>query len=482
MAVLEHLEPKKVFQFFEELCQIPHGTFDMERISNHCAAFGRERGLETIQDEVGNVIIKKPGTTGYENSEPIILQGHMDMVCEKKPGTTHDFKNDPLKLRIVDGNVMATDTTLGADNGVAVAIAMALLDSDDIPHPPLEVLFTVDEETGMGGATAIDMSIFKGRMLLNMDSEDEGIFTAGCAGGINIENHIPVKKEKAEGTLVTLHVHNLLGGHSGIDIPLQRGNANKMMGRLLDNISSDVDFVLTEVNGGSKANVISFDTTAKLVVKAEDAAKVAEIANNLKEIWDVEFMGDEPTLTVDVTEEAGVSVDAFDKDSTDRVISYLIIVPNGVIEYSRKLKGSVETSLNIGIVETCEDYVRGCYQIRSSVESKKQQLRQNIERCGKVVGGTTVITGDYPAWQYNPESKLRTIMIDTYTQMYGKAPEVVTIHAGLECGLFLGKRPDLDCISIGSNLKDVHSFNESMDIKSAERTWDYVKAVLANLK
>lgn len=482
MAVLEHLEPKKVFHFFEELCQIPHETFDMERISNHCAAFGRERGLETIQDEVGNVVIKKPGTSGYENSEPIILQGHMDMVCEKKPGTVHDFKNDPLKLRIVDGNVMATDTTLGADNGVAVAMAMALLDSDDIPHPPLEVLFTVDEETGMGGATAIDMSIFKGRMLLNLDSEDEGIFTAGCAGGINIENHVPVKKEAAEGTLVTIRIHNLLGGHSGIEIDQQRGNANKMMGRLLDYISEEVEFALVEVNGGSKANVISFDTTAKLVVKAEDTVKVTEIAGNLKKVWDEEFMGDEENLTVDVTEEAGVSVEAFDKDSTDRVISYLVIVPNGVMEYSRKLKGSVETSLNIGIVETCEDYVRGCYQIRSSVESKKQQLRHHIERCGKVVGGTTVITGDYPAWQYNPESKLRTIMVDTYTEMYGKAPEIVTIHAGLECGLFLGKRPDLDCISIGSNLKNVHSFNESMDIESAGRTWDYIKAVLANLK
>ncbi len=482
MAVLEHLEPKKVFQFFEELCQIPHGTFDMERISNHCAAFGKERGLETIQDEVGNVVIKKPGTEGYENSEPVILQGHMDMVCEKKPGTEHDFKKDPLKLRIVDGNVMATDTTLGADNGVAVAMAMALLDSDDIPHPPLEVLFTIDEETGMGGATAIDMSIFKGRMLLNLDSEDEGVFTAGCAGGINIENHVPVKKEAAEGTQVTLRIHNLLGGHSGIEIDQQRGNANKMMGRLLDHISKEVEFVLTEVNGGSKANVISFDTTAKILVKAEEAAKVKEIADNLKAVWDEEFMGDEANLTVDVTEEAGISVQAFDKDSTDRVISYLIIIPNGVMEYSRKLKGSVETSLNIGVVETCDGYVRGCFQIRSSVESKKQQLRDYVERCGKVVGGTTVITGDYPAWQYNPQSKLRDVMIDTYTKMYGKAPEVVTIHAGLECGLFLGKRPDLDCISIGSNLKNVHSFNESMDIESAARTWDYVKAVLANLK
>lgn len=482
MAVLDQLEPKKMFQFFEEICQIPHGTFDIGRISDFCADFAKKRNLEVVQDKAGNVVIKKPGTAGYEDSAPVILQGHMDMVCDKRPESTHDFKTDPLKLRIVDGSIMATDTTLGADNGVAVAMAMALLDSDDIPHPPLEVLFTADEEIGMGGATTIDMSLFKGRMLINMDSEDEGIFTAGCAGGINFYNQIPVRKQQANGTAVTIRIHELLGGHSGIEIDQQRGNANKMMGRLLNRIAQDTEFVIAEINGGSKANVISFDCTAKIIVRPEDAEKVKEFVADMKETWEVEFMGDEPTMKVDAAAEENVSAIAFDKESTGRVISYLIVSPNGIVEYSRKIKGSVETSLNLGVLETADDYVRATYQIRSSMESKKVQIREQLEQCGKVVGAESVITGEYPAWQYNPESKLRTIMVDTFKDMYGKEPEVVTIHAGLECGLFLGKCPDLDCVSIGCDLKNVHSFNESMDIASAARTWDFVKEVLARLK
>lgn len=228
-----------------------------------------------VQDEVGNVVIKKPGTTGYENSAPVILQGHMDMVCEKRPDSNHDFTKDPLELQIVDGNVVAKDTTLGGDNGIALAMAMALLDSDDIPHPPLEVLFTIDEEIGMGGAAAIDMSLFKGNMLINLDSEEEGIFTAGCAGGINYQNHIPVKKESVSGTEVTVRIHELLGGHSGYEITKQRGNANKMMGRLLDRISRDVDFVIETIAGGSKDNVIALSATAKIVVSRK-------MQNNIK--------------------------------------------------------------------------------------------------------------------------------------------------------------------------------------------------------
>lgn len=482
MAVLDQLEPKKMFRFFEEICQIPHGTFDIGQISDYCADFAKKRNLEVIQDEVGNVVIKKPGTPGYENSAPVILQGHMDMVCDKRPESTHDFKKDPLKLRIVDGSIMATDTTLGADNGVAVAMAMAILDSDDIPHPPLEVLFTVDEETGMGGATAIDMSLFKGRMLINMDSEDEGIFTAGCAGGINFHNQIPICRKQADGTAVTIRIHDLLGGHSGIEIDQQRGNANKMMGRLLNRMDQDAEFVIAEINGGSKANVIAFDCTAKLIVRPEDTAKVTGLVEDLKNTWQIEFMGDEPAMMVDLKMEENVSAAAFDKESTGRVISYLIVSPDGVMEYSRKIKGSVETSLNLGVLETTDDHVRAYYQIRSSVESKKVQIREQLEQCARVVGGESVITGEYPAWQYNPESKLRTTLVDTFKDMYGREPEVVTIHAGLECGLFLGKCPDLDCVSMGCDLKNVHSVNESMDIASAARTWDLVKEVLARLK
>ena len=378
MAVLENLEPKKVFHFFEEISEVPRGTFNIKGISDYCTKFAKDRNLEVVQDEVGNVVIKKPGTTGYENSAPVILQGHMDMVCEKRPDSNHDFTKDPLELQIVDGNVVAKDTTLGGDNGIALAMAMALLDSDDIPHPPLEVLFTIDEEIGMGGAAAIDMSLFKGNMLINLDSEEEGIFTAGCAGGINYQNHIPVKKESVSGTEVTVRIHELLGGHSGFEITKQRGNANKMMGRLLDRISRDVDFVIETIAGGSKDNVIALSATAKIVVKSEDADKVKKHVEEMKALWDSEFMGDEPTLTVDVAENPDVSVEAFDKDSKDRVISYLIICPNGVIEYSRKLAGSVETSLNLGVVETNdeENYVKASYQIRSSLESKKKKVRK----------------------------------------------------------------------------------------------------------
>ena len=480
MAVLENLEPKKVFHFFEEISEVPRGTFNIKGISDYCTKFAKDRNLEVVQDEVGNVVIKKPGTTGYENSAPVILQGHMDMVCEKRPDSNHDFTKDPLELQIVDGNVVAKDTTLGGDNGIALAMAMALLDSDDIPHPPLEVLFTIDEEIGMGGAAAIDMSLFKGNMLINLDSEEEGIFTAGCAGGINYQNHIPVKKESVSGTEVTVRIHELLGGHSGYEITKQRGNANKMMGRLLDRISRDVDFVIETIAGGSKDNVIALSATAKIVVKSEDADKVKKHVEEMKALWDSEFMGDEPTLTVDVAE----NPDAFDKDSTDRVISYLIICPNGVIEYSRKLAGSVETSLNLGVVETNdeENYVKASYQIRSSLESKKYQVREQLDRCAKVVGAKIVVASEYPGWEYKPESKLRTIMVDTYKDMYGKEPEIVTVHAGLECGLFLNKRPELNCVSIGSNLRDVHSFKESLDIASAERVWDYLKELMSRLK
>ena len=471
MAVLENLEPKKVFHFFEEISEVPRGTFNIKGISDYCTKFAKDRNLEVVQDEVGNVVIKKPGTTGYENSAPVILQGHMDMVCEKRPDSNHDFTKDPLELQIVDGNVVAKDTTLGGDNGIALAMAMALLDSDDIPHPPLEVLFTIDEEIGMGGAAAIDMSLFKGNMLINLDSEEEGIFTAGCAGGINYQNHIPVKKESVSGTEVTVRIHELLGGHSGFEITKQRGNANKMMGRLLDRISRDVDFVIETIAGGSKDNVIALSATAKIVVKPEDADKVKKHVEEMKALWDSEFMGDEPTLTVDVAENPDVSVEAFDKDST-------------VIEYSRKLAGSVETSLNLGVVETNdeENYVKASYQIRSSLESKKYQVREQLDRCAKVVGAKIVVASEYPGWEYKPESKLRTIMVDTYKDMYGKEPEIVTVHAGLECGLFLNKRPELNCVSIGSNLRDVHSFKESLDIASAERVWDYLKELMSRLK
>lgn len=482
MAVLENVEPKKVFQFFEEICQIPHGTFDIERISDYCAKFAKDRGLRYIQDEVKNVIIFKPGTAGYEDSEPVILQGHMDMVCEKTPDSDHDFKKDPLKLYIEDGYIKAKDTTLGGDDGIALAMAMALLDSDDIPHPPIEAVFTVDEETGMGGAIGVDLSVLKGHKLINIDSATEGVLTTGCAGGIRITTEIPVVREEKGGTSVKLEIKGLKGGHSGEEIHEQRGNAHKLMGRLLHRISEEMDFRIIDIQGGAKENVISMENTARIVAAGEEAEKAAALAAEMKAVFDNEFVGDEPGLTVTAEVTGEGNYHAFDKASTERIIAYLIISPYGVQGFSRKLKGLTETSINIGVMETKEDTVETAYLMRSSVESLKQNMRIQLEEFAKLIGAKTTVDSEYPAWQYNPESELRKVMEETYKDMYGKAPVVFAIHAGLECGMFLGKKPDLDCVSMGPNMFDIHSFNERLDIASTERVWNYLKTVLAALK
>lgn len=482
MAVLENVEPKKVFQFFEEICRIPHGTFDTKRISDYCVSFAKERGLEVIQDEVNNVIIKKPGTAGYEDCEPVILQGHIDMVCEKTADSAHDFKTDGLELYIEDGYLKAKDTTLGGDDGIAVAMAMAVLDSDDIPHPPIEALFTVDEEVGMGGADAVDLSLLRGRKLINMDSETEGILTTGCAGGIRYEVSLPIRKEKVSGDKITIRVHGLLGGHSGMEIHKQRGNASKMMGRLLYRLAKEVPFHLVCINGGTKDNVITPDAAAEILVEPGKEQEVLAVVDEMKKIWTDEFMGEEPGLQADAAVSQGAGCEAMDQDSTKHVIAYLLLCPNGCQEYSRKIEGVVETSLNLGILETKEDCVRMIHQIRSSVETRKYQLQEQLEQCVKAVGGEGTITNEYPAWQYDPDSGLRQIMADTYKELYGKEPVIAVIHAGLECGLFLGKRPDLDCVSFGPDVIDVHSVNEALNLSSTQRVWEHLKAILKNCR
>lgn len=482
MAVLEQLEPKNVFQFFEELSQIPRGTFDTKRISNYCVTFAKKRGLEVTQDDAYNVIIRKPGTAGYENSEPVILQGHTDMVCEKTSESAHDFSADSLSLYIEDGWVKAKDTTLGADNGIAVAMIMAVLDSTHIPHPPIEAILTSDEEVGMGGAKCLDLSSLKGKKLINIDSEDEGILTTGCSGGFSNGVRLPIHREKVTGTLAVIRIHGLLGGHSGIEIHKQRGNAHKMMARLLNCISNENEILLAEINGGSKENVIAAESTAELVVADCDAEKVTAIAAKMKATWDQEFMGEEPDYKVEVELSADATVDVCDAKSTKRIISYLVVCPNGVLGYNRKLAGLVETSMNIGVIETAADHVSLVHLVRSSVESKKQEMKELLAQCVKTASGTITIANEYPAWQFKPDSELSRIMQDTYEQLFGTKPEVTAAHVGLECGLFLGKRPDLDCVSFGPELKDVHSVNERLNIASTQRTWNYLQAILANCR
>mgnify|MGYP000646538904 CR=1 FL=1 len=478
MAVLNELEPKEVFRFFKEISAIPRGSRDTKRISDYLVAFAKERDLKVIQDEVNNVIIFQPGTPGYEESEPVILQGHMDMVCEKTSDSTHDFKNDGLELYVEDGFLKAKDTTLGGDDGMA----LALMDSEDIPHPPIEAVFTVDEELGMEGAEAIDLSVLKGKKLINLDSEEEKTLTVGCAGGVRYQGLIPVEKETASGDEIKITIQGLLGGHSGAEIHKQRGNGHKMMGRLLNHVSSETDIRLISIAGGTKNNVISSECKAEILVAKEDADKVKASVAELKATWDKEFLGKEPGLTVDVEEESVSGVAVMNAESTKRVITYFVICPNGVQCYDRELEGLVETSLNLGIVETTKDAVKLESLVRSSMESKKADMKEILDTCAQAVGANGKVQGGYPAWEYKVDSELRKVMVETFVEQYGKEPVVSTIHAGLECGLFLGKKPDLDCVSMGPDLLDIHSFNEKLDIASTQRTWEYLKGVLAKLK
>lgn len=482
MAVLENLEPKKVFEFFEEICKIPHGSHNTKQISDFCMDFAAKRGLDARQDEVGNVFIRKEASPGYENSEGVILQGHLDMVCAKTEDSTHDFMKDGLDLYVEDGYVKARGTTLGGDDGIAVAMAMAVLDSDTIEHPPLEVLFTVDEEVGLDGANAFDFTQMKGGKLINIDSEEEGILTVGCAGAIMAESRIPIHRQKKSGSLIRINIHGLMGGHSGSEIQKQRGNAHKMMGRLLNHMMKEISLNLVEINGGAQDNVISMISVAEILVPLEQVQRALEIVEEMKATWDAEFMGFEPDLAVDTFVSHDSTIDVCDDRSTRSTVTFLVICPNGVVEYSRRLAGFVETSLNVGIVETASDYIRTVHMLRSSVDSRDLEIWERFEQCANAVGAQAIFRSSYDAWPLKMDSKLQKIMVDTYKDLYGEDMRVETVHAGLECAVFCVANADLDCVSFGPNIWDVHSFNEKLDIASTERCWKYLLEVLKRCK
>ena len=481
MSVLQGLKPERVFYYFEEMSKIPHGSGNTKQISDFCVEFANKKSLKVVQDEVNNVIIYKDGSAGYEDAEPVVLQGHLDMVCEKTKESNHNFDTDPLEIYVENGYVTAKDTTLGADNGIAVAMTLAILEDDTIAHPPIEALFTIDEETGMDGAQALDMSLLKSKMLINLDSEEEGFIIVGCAGGVHFEAELPLERENKTGTLVELTIQGLLGGHSGVEIHKQRGNAHKLMGRLLYHLSRNHDFQLVETNGGSKDNVIAQENKAVVLVNSDVEAFVKAI-KDMEAKWKVEFASDEPGLVILVQVSENQEVSVCDEASTKRVIQYLAVVPNGVQVYERDLEDQVETSLNIGSVKTEECAVKTVHLVRSSRDSQNEALKEQLYALTDAVGGKGSVNGEFPGWAYRQESRLRDIMISTYEDLYGSKPGIYAIHAGLECGLFLGKNPELDCVSIGPNLSDVHSTAESMEIASVERCYNYLLNILKNCK
>lgn len=482
MAVLENCEPKRVFHYFEEITKIPHGSGNTKEISDYLVNFAKEHGLSYVQDEMNNVVIYKPAYKGYEDAPVVILQGHMDMVCEKRPDVEHDFTKDPLNLSVKDGYISANGTTLGGDDGIAVAYALALLESDDIPHPALEVLITVDEEIGLLGAVGLDCSVLKGRRLINLDSEAEGSIWISCAGGLTGISHIPVQRVEAEGEKLLVKVCGLMGGHSGAEIDKNRANANILMGRFLYGLKKQADYEILSLEGGKKDNAITRETVAELLVAKEMTEAVKAYAKEQQAKLREEYAGSDEGIAIEILEKGTEKGAVLHPTSREKVLFYLMNVPFGIAKMSGSIEGLVETSSNIGILKLFEGELSASSSVRSSVEAARDALSDKIEYLTEFLGGEYEVQGAYPAWEYRKESPLRDKMVEVYEQVYGEKPNVVAIHAGLECGLFYKKMEGLDCVSLGPNMKDIHTSEEVLDIASTERVWKYLLKVLENLK
>lgn len=482
MAVLENCEPKKVFHYFEEICKIPHGSGNTKQISDYLVSFAKDHGLDHVQDELNNVIIYKPGTKGYENSPTVILQGHMDMVCEKRADVEHDFTKDGLNLSVTDGYVSANGTTLGGDDGIAVAYGLALLDSTDIPHPPLEVLITVDEEIGLLGAAGLDCSVLKGRRLLNLDSEAEGSLWVSCAGGLSGNSCIPVQRIEGEGKVLEVKVCGLMGGHSGAEIDKNRANANILMGRILYGMGKLYDYELLSLAGGRKDNAITRECTAEIMIPSEEQEKIEAYAQEAQRKLREEYAGTDEGITVAITDLGEKSAMVLHPTSREKVLFFLMNTPWGVAKMSGTIEGLVETSSNLGILELRENELWAVNSVRSSLGAAGEAVSNKVEYLTEFLGGEYEIQGAYPAWEYRKDSPLRDKMVAVYEEMYGKKPQVVAIHAGLECGLFYEKMEGLDAVSFGPDMKDIHTSEELLDIASTERVWKYLVEVLKNLK
>ena len=480
MNPLQNTEPKEVFKWFYEISQVPRGSGNERAISDFLVKFAKDRNLEVHQDKAMNVIIKKPGTAGYEKSPTVIIQGHMDMVCEKDASSNHDFLKDPIKF-VVKGEMLYADkTTLGGDDGIAVAYALTVLDSKDIPHPPLEVLITTEEETGMGGAMALTDEHLQGTRLLNIDSEEEGVFLVSCAGGANIHVFFDIKKETAKGKFLKITVGGLLGGHSGIEINKQRANSIKLLGRILYNIKQNEKINIVEISGGSKHNAIAKDAYA--VIAAENTEAVLKIVEKMTADFKNEYRAVDKLLTVTANETQNPSGQMFTKELTLNLIDFMASIPNGVQYMSMEIHGLVQTSLNNGVLEEIDGKIKFTTSVRSSVKSALDEivdvLRIQAERCGAEFKKNS----EYPAWEYSPDSPVRDAAVNVYKKLNKKEPLITAIHAGLECGLLKKTLPKVDAISFGPNLYDVHTPNEHMEIASVERVWKFLLAYLAELK
>ncbi|MBN1050920.1 aminoacyl-histidine dipeptidase [Clostridium botulinum] len=484
MRKFKQINCEKVFYYFNEISRIPRGSGNEKGISDYLLNFGKNLGLEAIQDDALNIIIKKPASPGYEKSPTVIIQGHMDMVCEKNNEKVHDFTKDPIELVTKDDFIYANGTTLGADDGIAVAYAMAILEDNTIEHPAIEVLLTSDEEAGMSGAMALKSGCLDGKIVINLDSEDEGKLLVSCAGGIRTKSILNVQWENTPKNkkAFKLIIKGLSGGHSGSDIHLGRGNSNKLIGRVLKNILNQMELNLVSLNGGSKNNAIPREATAELLIDADMEKEFLNIISTLREEFKNEFRVKDANIQLEIEELKENIEKVFSKESTNNVINLLYLYPNGINTVSSDIEGLTESSTNIGVLTTKENHVEYDSAVRSSVFSLREEIVERIRCLTEILGGTVSNTAGYPEWQYKEESKIREICKDVYKQMYNEEAEVVAIHAGVECGLFKEKLGDLDMISFGPDIFDAHTPNEHMSISSVERVWSYLLEVLKEIK
>lgn len=480
MAVLDQLKPEKVFGHFEEITQIPHGSYNLDGIREYLIAFAKKNDIEYLADTSGNIIFKKPAFCGYEDRPGVILQGHMDMVAVCEEGLGIDMKTAPLDI-FVDGDLIgARHTSLGGDNGIAVAMALAILEADDIPHPDLEVIITANEETGMEGASGLDIRNINNRRLINLDSEDEGVFTVGCAGGARVSCLIdPDLTSLPDGTSFEISLSGLTGGHSGQMIHLGRANAVKVMGDILKEISYiSGSIAVTDIKGGNADNAIPSWCTATVRIPEDEKEAYTEAAAKEAEKQKNKYKYTDPGFKFTIT--------PTDKDDAQMTISirkaseFLKALPNGVIAMSSDIEDLVQTSLNLGIIDVQDGKLHAEFSVRSSIGSERDSLIDDLIEITEDFGGTNKVTGVYPGWKYAVNSPLRDKMVRVFTDMYGRAPKVEAIHAGLECGFFMDKAPDIDAVSIGPDMQDIHSPAERLSISSTRRTYEYLLKVLAD--
>lgn len=499
MRVWESLEPKAVFHYFEDICSIPHGSGNVEKISNYLVEFAKEHNLEYYQDETLNVIIIKEASPGYENHEPVMIQGHMDMVAVKKPDCDINMKEEGLRVCVDKDRVYAEGTSLGGDDGIAVAYGLALLDGKDYKHPRIELVITVDEETGMDGARAIDFTPCRAHTLINLDSEEEGIFLAGCAGGARVNYNFDYEQTKVKGMPCKIRVSGLMGGHSGAEIHKERGNAVCLLGRALAKLACRVTFCIESLEGGLADNAIPREAAAGILVtgfKTKDGICRVEdpdfnepecgllvenmIAGFNKELQS-ELAQKDPKVKTEVSFNSMDERECLEEKQSFTIVSFLNVIPYGVQAMSGAMEGLVETSLNPGILGCGQGHFHMGISVRSSLDSAKYALINKLESLAGLGGVRVEVTGDYPGWAYRRDSPLRDKMTEIYEEMFHRKPEIQAIHAGLECGLFAHKIENLDCVSLGPDIKNIHTTEEELSISSTERVWKFLIRLLEEM-